>query len=304
MRAVMSVVLGSYNRKPFLKLTLESIRRNAIAAPYEIIVVDGGSTDGTLRYLAKQKDVVTIIQHNRGTWRGKPVERRSWGYFMNLGFKAAQGKYICMVSDDCLILPGSIQNAYREFEDLLAKGRRVGAMAFYWREWPGPDEYRVGLTLGGRMFVNHGMYLREAVEQAGWIEEDRYRFYYADGDLCLKMWHADCEVVDCKRAFVEHYCHANVSSRRTNLSSSDADWSAYLNTWAGIFYDPETGDTGGGSLRQQFHDPNGTARRFRKLHLLNAGRHVQFCRTRLGWLRHAVLKRLKPKQPPVQGDDG
>lgn len=44
-----SVVLGSLNRITFLKLTIQSIREELKNAPFthEIIVIDGGSTDGT-----------------------------------------------------------------------------------------------------------------------------------------------------------------------------------------------------------------------------------------------------------------
>ena len=91
MKPQISVVLGSFNRRRYLRATLGAVRGHGIAVPYEIIVVDGGSTDGALQYLTKQKDVITIVQHNRGTWQGKPIVRRSWGYFMNLAFKAAQG---------------------------------------------------------------------------------------------------------------------------------------------------------------------------------------------------------------------
>ena len=113
-RPTVSVVIGSYNRIDFLKLTLESVRRELEPAAAEIIVVDGGSDDGSLEWLIAQKDIVTIVQHNRGTWRGKPVKRRSWGYFMNLGFKSAQGKYVCMLSDDCLVVPGAIRNGIED----------------------------------------------------------------------------------------------------------------------------------------------------------------------------------------------
>ena len=103
-----SVVLGSLNRKRFLKATIQSIRNNGISVPYEIIVVDGGSTDGSLRWLSRQKDIITIVQHNRGNFRGQPVKRRSWGYFMNLAFKCAQGKFIVMISDDSLLIPAPL----------------------------------------------------------------------------------------------------------------------------------------------------------------------------------------------------
>ena len=88
-----SFVIGSYNRKKFLKATIKSIlnEMNDTSINYEIIIVDGGSTDGSISWLSKQKNIILILQHNRGIWQGKRIERKSWGYFMNLGFKSAQG---------------------------------------------------------------------------------------------------------------------------------------------------------------------------------------------------------------------
>ena len=72
-----SIVLGSYNRKSFLKKAIRTIRENGISVPYEIIVIDGGSTDGSISYLASQKDIITIVQHNHGVWEGKKVDKKS-----------------------------------------------------------------------------------------------------------------------------------------------------------------------------------------------------------------------------------
>jgi glycosyltransferase involved in cell wall biosynthesis len=262
MSPTLSVVLGTYNRRTFLKATLESVRNNGMHFPYEIIVVDGGSTDGSLKYLAVQKDVITIIQHNRGKFRGQKIGRRSWGYFMNLGFKCAQGKYILMISDDCLLIPGAIKNGVEYFENLLAVGQQVGAMAFFWRNWPEQNEYWVGLTLGDKMFVNHGLFLRSAVEEVGWIDEENYQFYHADGDLCLKLWHKGYSVVDCKTAFVEHCDHV-----KSSRISSAKDWETYLRKWEGIFYDPRK-NNGGGWIYLPYVDQNQTYKQFPPLNRL------------------------------------
>ena len=290
MSTTVSVVLGSFNRHRFLRATLESIRENGMDFPYEIIVVDGGSTDGSLQYLQQQKDVISVVQHNRGAFRGREITRRSWGYFMNLGFKIAQGKYVLMISDDCLLVPGAAANGVALFEDLLAQGERTGAMAFYWRNWPEQQDYWVGLTLGDKMFVNHGLYLRSALEEVGWIDEETYQFYYGDGDLCLKLWDQGFSVVDCQTAFVEHCDHAKPSR-----SSSAEDRAAYLRKWEGAFYDPKI-DNRGGWLYLPYTDPYQTYRRFpvrERLRIKAIKPVVERCRRLSRSLKQKVGSRVK-----------
>ena len=260
-RSLVSVVLGSYNRKAFLKQAIESIRQNGITVPYEIIVVDGGSTDGALQWLCRQSDVITVVQHNRTSVGEQSVKRRAWGYFMNLGFKCAEGQYIVMMSDDSLLVPGAVMNGLNHCKALSKAGRRIGAVAFYWRNWPEQQDYWVGLTLGGKMFVNHGLYVRSALEQVGWIDQERFQFYYADGDVCLKLWEQGYQVVDCPAAFVEHFTHSNEKIRASNLSGERSDWNAYLDRWRGIFYHDDKPEIGSWLMKPHV-DMHRTANRF------------------------------------------
>lgn len=249
-----SIVLGTYNRLDFLKATVGSIRGEIENIDAEIIVVEGGSDDGTIEWLTAQKDIVSIIQHNHGKWNGEKLKHKSWGYFMNLGFKTANGKYICMLSDDCLVVPGAIRNGVELFERELKKNIKIGAVAFYWRNWPSENMYVVGTTLGRKIFVNHGLYLSSVLEKVGFIDED-YDFYHADGDLCLKIWSAGYKCIDSQNSFIEHFSHANIGVRKNNLVNRKKDWTRYIKKWKNRYMMASESDYGG-KIEQVFEDPS------------------------------------------------
>lgn len=243
---MVSVVIGGYQRKSLLQKAIESIRNNGISISYEIIVIDGGSTDGSLEWLIQQKDIITIVQHNRGFIGNKPIERKSWGYFMNLGFKSARGEYIVMLSDDCLLLPGAVNKGIECCLENENQGKKIGGIAFYFRNWPSEDKYYVQKTLGGKLMVNHGIFLKTAMKDVGYADEDSYMFYKADGDLCLKIWQAGYEIVDCPESIVEHFIDEKEKVRQSNNAVLNKDSSKYLKKWTGIYYFP-----GGPELRKR-----------------------------------------------------
>lgn len=231
-----SVVLGTYQRKRFLKIAINSIRKEFEEQNLknEIIVIDGGSTDGTINWLTRQKDIISIVQYNNGNWKGQKIAKKSWGYFMNLGFKCSQGKYICMLSDDCLIIPGAIKNGFTLIESKLKSGINIGALAFYFRDWPINKDYFVQSEFN-KLYVNHGLYLREAIQKVNYVDEE-YMFYNADIDLCLKLLKEGYLTEASASSYIEHFSFANPMIRMLNNQTRINDNDRLLKKWIGIYY--------------------------------------------------------------------
>lgn len=92
---MVSVILPSYNVKPYIGKCLKSVI-NQKNVDIEIICVDANSTDGTLEVLMEGMNRDPRIKILLS-------EKRSYGYQMNLGIKAAKGDYIGIVETDDFI---------------------------------------------------------------------------------------------------------------------------------------------------------------------------------------------------------
>jgi glycosyltransferase involved in cell wall biosynthesis len=94
-----SVITPSFNQVEFLKQTVESIHSQAGDLEIEHIIVDGGSTDGTVEYLRTLGEKVR--------WVSEPDRGQSDA--VNKGMKMATGGIIGWLNSDDLYLPGALQ---------------------------------------------------------------------------------------------------------------------------------------------------------------------------------------------------
>lgn len=96
------MIVPTFNRLELLKETIKSLSSQGKNV-FEIIVVDDGSTDGTIEFIKKaQPGVLLIEQPNQGP-----------GAARNRGIEAATGEYIAFLDSDDLWFPWTCQ-AYRK----------------------------------------------------------------------------------------------------------------------------------------------------------------------------------------------
>lgn len=92
-----SVIIPAYNRLAYLPQTLESVWAQRFS-DHELIVVDDGSTDGSLAYLESLGARIRLIsQNNQGP-----------GAARNAGAEAAHGEYLAFLDSDDLWFPWTL----------------------------------------------------------------------------------------------------------------------------------------------------------------------------------------------------
>ncbi|MCJ8281445.1 MAG: glycosyltransferase, partial [Rivularia sp. ALOHA_DT_140] len=102
-----SVVIPTYNRKPILEkclkaLEVQSLIPSGVVSDYEIVLVDDGSTDGTLEWLKTSKDEFPHVQVFEQEHMGPAAAR-------NLGVEKANGDTIIFIDSDLVVTETFLQ---------------------------------------------------------------------------------------------------------------------------------------------------------------------------------------------------
>lgn len=99
-----SIITPVYNGEKWISETVESVLENCKGLSFQYIVINDGSSDATLECLLEfDKQIMVIDQKNHG-------EAES----VNIGLRAAQGKYILVVSADDPMRSSELLSSARE----------------------------------------------------------------------------------------------------------------------------------------------------------------------------------------------
>lgn len=221
-----AVVLGTHNRLRSLQNAVESIRRAARGVPYEIVVVDGCSSDGTRDWTAQQKDVLLI---------GQPPPLTGAVAAFNLGFGYAVDRavpYVCHMNDDAQILT---EGAFARAISRCEADPKIGVVAFAFDLRGGFSFDRVH----GKTQSNFGLVRREAgmaVARAQgdpdgkrWWHPDYYT-YGADNEFSCWMWKLGWKIDEATDIQV-HDLSVKDALRSQNQSRHNGDSERFWRRW-------------------------------------------------------------------------
>ncbi len=179
---LVSIVTPSFNQVDYLERTILSVLEQDYAN-VEYIIVDGGSTDGSLEVIRRYEGEIT-------SWISEPDLGQTDA--INKGFNRASGEIIAWLNSDDTYLPGAIREVVHFFDGHPEVGMMYGG-AYYIDEddrilapYPSaPTDYK-GLRRGRTTISQQSMFFRRLIwSMVGPLDPT---FYYAmDYDLWVRI---------------------------------------------------------------------------------------------------------------------
>jgi N-acetylglucosaminyl-diphospho-decaprenol L-rhamnosyltransferase len=231
------VVVVSYNTREHLRTCLESVLRDD---PGTVIVVDNGSSDGSVEMVQSQFPSVQLIFDPRN---------RGYGAAANLGFAASTTECVVLLNSDTVLSPGTLASlsAYlhehaqvgivgprlRNLDGTLQRScfpfpspltaflgethlgyliRFVPVLrARHPRTWPHNEPREMPWILGAALAIR-----RAAFEQIGGFDE-AFFMYAEEIDLCYRMQRRGWKIHYAPVADVVHFGGASTSRYRSAM---------------------------------------------------------------------------------------
>ena len=207
-----SIIIPTYNQREYALKCVSSIEKHT-PAPYEIIVVDNGSKDGTAEAMLRKGGMVRVaaLEVNRGFAGG-----------VNQGLMMARGRHIVVLNNDTLVTPGWLDNMmacldsdpeiglvgpvtnyiggdqqidvpYSEVQDMWSFAARHNR--------PDPGKHRVTERLVGFCWL----FSRDLLERVGYLDEGYAVGNFEDDDWMIRVKLAGYKLAVAGDAFIHHF---------------------------------------------------------------------------------------------------
>jgi GT2 family glycosyltransferase len=174
----LSIIIVSFNAAADLERCLESLHAAPPATPHDIVVVDNGSTDGSVETARRWPDVrVVEVGANAGFARAN-----------NIGICESHGANILLLNNDTIVPPGTIDRLVAELDrhpEVAVVGPRLVDAA-------GRAELSFGRMIGPLNELR-----QKRIARSGAVDTLTRRRQYPDwvSGACLLVRRADAEAV-------------------------------------------------------------------------------------------------------------
>lgn len=204
-----SIVIPTYNRKPILTKCLKALENqkfapHSVIKDYEIVVVDDGSTDGTLDYLQANAEqfphVITFAQNHQG-----PAAAR------NLGVEKAQGDTIIFIDSDLVVT----ENFLEAHAAGLAQGKQQGygdrVFTYGWVintcnfDNPTSEPYKVTDFSAAYFATGNVAIARHWLIEAGLFDTGFQLYGWEDLELGVRLKKLGLKLIKCPEAVGYHW---------------------------------------------------------------------------------------------------
>jgi rhamnosyltransferase len=202
-RPIASLVIRTYNEERYLDRVLGQVSVQVVpnGRPIEVVLVDSGSTDGTLDIARRRGALVKPIRK----------EEFTFGRSLNIGCDAATGEFLVLVSGHCIPENENwLGELLKPFDDpavAITYGRQIGGAASKFSEARVFEKYYPdGPPSQGPAFCNNA---NSAVRKSIWR---RFRFDESitgleDISLGRKVVAAGFRIAYCPKSAVLHIHH-------------------------------------------------------------------------------------------------
>jgi GT2 family glycosyltransferase len=232
----LSVAIINFQAKTLLERCINSVFASGIRSPFEILVVDNNSKDGSVEMVLERFPQVRLVKNNENVGLARAVNRAFMQckgnrlLLLNPDIEVSIGAVnslldylqshpdVALVSPKLLNSDGTLQYSCRTYYSLpIALMRRtiLGKLFPNHRiirdhlmmDWDHVDTREVDWVLGGAMMLR-----REAFPDQQ-VMDERFFLYFEDVDLCLRLNKAGWKVMYYPGAvMVHHHQRASASA--------------------------------------------------------------------------------------------
>jgi len=243
-RQLVSIVLPCWNGAEYTQGCVESIFANT-DWPFELVVVDNGSTDSTVTYLdslaSKHPNVRLVLNK----------ENLGFGLACNQGMALARGQYVVLLNNDTVLTEGwlarLISHAEADLEvgivaprsNWVAGPQLVGRVSYGPELAALPDFARnwQKAHFGRRRYVDRVVGLcmlikREVLEKVGGFDPRFGVGNFEDDDYCLRARMAGYRICIADDVFIHHFGHRTFLGNRVDYDAlMQRNWERFCRKW-------------------------------------------------------------------------